>query len=148
MNKIVSFKYMYPTSLDRMSKESYSVGELLPIGISWECNGTVYSKKNENGGLCATLLEHGNVIGIVESPYMGSFNPAYILDGTNQIIWNVTDLFIATYGKKYYGGVKLHFIDVINENETLCFIINIANCDFRFSINIKTGEIGRLIETR
>lgn len=59
MNKIVSFKYMYPTSLDRMSKESYSVGELLPIGISWECNGTVYSKKKENGGLCATLLEHG-----------------------------------------------------------------------------------------
>ncbi len=79
---------------------------------------------------------------------MGSFNPAYILDGTNQIIWNVADLFIATYGKKYYGGIKLHFIDVINENETLCFIINIANCDFRFSINIKTGEIGRLIETR
>ncbi|GAA6255063.1 hypothetical protein F070042J6_09150 [Bacteroides sp. f07] len=148
MNKIVSFKYMYPASLDRMSKEAYSVGELLPIGISWECNGTVYSKKNENGGLCATLLEYGNVIGIVESPYMGSFNPAYILDGTNQIIWNVTNLFIAAYGKKYYGGIKLHFIDVINENETLCFIINIANCDFRFSVNIKTGEIGRLIETR
>lgn len=90
MNKIVSFKYMYPASLDRMSKEAYSVGELLPIGISWECNGTVYSKKNENGGLCATLLEYGNVIGIVESPYVGSFNPAYIL--IVKLNWETWDL--------------------------------------------------------
>ena len=128
---------MYPASLDRMSKEAYSVGELLPIGISWECNGTVYSKKMRMVACVLLLLEYGNVIGIIESPYMGSFNPAYILDGTNQIIWNVTNLFIAAYGKKYYGGIKLHFIDVINENETLCFIINIANCDFRFSVKHK-----------
>lgn len=150
MNKIVSFKYQYshPISLDDTYIGCCSIGELTPIGISWECNGTVYGRINENG-LCATLLQYHNIIGVVESPYKkGNYNPAYILDNANQIIWNVSDLFLATYGNKYYGGVGLHFMDVIVENETLCFIINISNCDFRFSINLETGEIGRLVETR
>lgn len=146
MNKIVSFKYIRSISLSKA--ECYSVGELLPIGVSWECNSCVYNRKQENGGLCAILSEFDNVIGVVESPYIGDFNSAYVLNGTNQIIWNVSDLFIATYGKQYYGGVKIHFIDVRIENETLYFFVNISNCDLRFSFNVKTGEIGRLIETR
>ncbi len=146
MNKIESFRYVRPISLSATS--CYSAGDLLPIEISWECNGNMYSRKQEDGGLCAILSEQDNVIGVVENPYMGGFNSAYVLNGTNQIIWNVSDLFIATYGNKYYGGVRLHFVDVRIENGTLYFVINISNCDFRFSINVKTGEIGRLIETR
>ena len=89
-----------------------------------------------------------NVIGVVENPYTGEYNSAYVLSATNQIIWNVSDLFIAIYGSKYYGGIKMHFVDVRIENGSLYFFINISNCDFRFSFNIKTGEIGRLVETR
>lgn len=146
MNKIESFKYIRPISQNETS--GCSVGDLLPIEISWECNGNMYSRKQESGGLCAVLSEKDNMIGIVENPYMGGFNSAYIINGTNQIVWNVSDLFIATYGTKYYGGVGIHFIDVRIENGILYFFINISNCDFRFSVNIKTGQIGRLIETR
>lgn len=146
MNRIESFKYIRPISSSATS--CYSVGDLLPIEISWECNGSMYNRRQEKGGLCAILSEHDDVIGIVENPYTGGFNSAYVLNGTNQIIWNVFDLFIATYGNKYYGGVGIHFVDVRIENRTLYFFINISNCDFRFSINIKTGEIGQLIETR
>lgn len=146
MNKIESFKYIRPIPLSTV--ECHSVGELLPIGFSWKCKGGVYNRIQESGGLCAILSECDNVIGVVESPYMKGFNSAYVLNGTNQVIWNVSDLFIATYGNKYYGGVGIHFVDVRIENETLYFFVNISNCDFRFSINIKTGEIGRLIETR
>lgn len=126
----------------------YSMGELTPIGISWECNGGLYHRRSENG-LCATLLPAANVIGVVESPYMKeNYNPAYVLDHANQVLWNVSDLFRVTYGHRYYDGVGLHFMDVVTENETLCFIIHISNCDFRFTIDLKTGEIGRLVETR
>lgn len=146
MNKIESFKYIRPISPGTTS--CYSVGDILPIEISWECNGKVYNRKQEKGGLCAILLEHDNVIGVVENPYTGEYNSAYVLSATNQIIWNVSDLFIAIYGSKYYGGIKMHFVDVRIENGSLYFFINISNCDFRFSFNIKTGEIGRLVETR
>ncbi len=92
MNKIESFKYIRPISLSATS--CYSIGDLLPIEISWECNGSMYNRKQEKGGLCAILSEHDNVIGVVENPYMGGFNSAYVLNGTNQIIWNVSDLFM------------------------------------------------------
>ena len=145
MNKIISFKSICPISFTTARR--YSVGELLPNAVSWVCNGCVYNRKQENGGLCAVLLECDNVIGVVESPYVGSFNPAYVLDETNQIIWNVSDLFLAIYGKMYYGG-KLHFSDVRTENGTLWFFVYISGCDFRFSFDVQTGEIGQLIETR
>ncbi len=145
MNKIESFKYIRPISQDETS--GCSVGDFLPIEISWECNGNMYSRKQESGGLCAVLSEQDSMIGIVENPYMGGFNAAYIINGTNQIVWNVSDLFIATYGTKY-SNTLIHIVDVRIENGTMYFIINISNCDFRFSVNIKTGEIGRLIETR
>ena len=146
MNKIESFKYIRPISLSTTSRNS--IGDFLPIEITWECNGSMYNRKQEKGGLCAILSEHDNVIGVVENPYTAGYNSAYVLSGTNLIIWNVSDLFIAIYGSKYYGGVKIHFVDVRIENGSLYFFINISNCDFRFSINIKTGEIGPLIETR
>lgn len=147
MNKIESFKYIFPVSQSAAS--GHSIGELLPTEISWEYNGMVYRRKQEKGRLCAILLEPDNVIGVVENPYMGGFNSAYVLNGRNQIIWNVSDLFIAAYGSKYYGGVGIHFVDVRVENGTLYFFINISSCcDFRFSINIKTGEIGPLVESR
>ena len=109
----------------------------------------VYRRKQEKGRLCAILLEPDNVIGVVENPYMGGFNSAYVLNGRNQIIWNVSDLFIAAYGSKYYGGVGIHFVDVRVENGTLYFFINISSCcDFSLSINIKSGEIGLLMDSR
>lgn len=145
MNKIESFKYIRPISPGTTS--CYSVGDILPIEISWECNGKVYNRKQEKGGLCAIFSEHDNVVGVVENPYTGGFNLAYVLNGANQIVWNVSDLFIATYGNLYYGRA-LHFVDVRVENGILYFFINISNCVFRFSINVKTGEIGQLIETR
>jgi len=51
MNKIESFKYIRPISPGTTS--CYSVGDILPIEISWECNGKVYNRKQEKGGLCA-----------------------------------------------------------------------------------------------
>ncbi|WP_289751856.1 hypothetical protein [Bacteroides acidifaciens] len=146
MNKIESIKYIRPIS---SSITLYnSIGDSLPIEITWECNGSMYNRKQEKGGLCAILSEHDNVIGVVENPYTGGYNSAYVLNATNQIIWNVSELFMSNYGSKYYGGVNIHFVDVRIENGNLYFFINISDCDFRFSINVKTGEIGQLIETR
>ena len=116
MNKIESFKYIRPISPGTTS--CYSVGDILPIEISWECNGKVYNRKQEKGGLCAIFSEHDNVVGVVENPYTGGFNLAYVLNGANQIVWNVSDLFIATYGNLYYGRA-LHFVDVRVENGIL-----------------------------
>lgn len=45
MNKIESFKYIRPISPGTTS--CYSVGDILPIEISWECNGKVYNRKQE-----------------------------------------------------------------------------------------------------
>lgn len=146
MDKIESFKYIRP--ITSTASESTSVGERLPIGISWISKGRVYNRINENGGLCAVLLDCYNAIGVVENPYAGGFNSAYVLDGTNQTVWNVSELFITAYGNKYHDGVRIHFADVRIEKEMLCFFVNISNCDFRFSFNIRTGELGRLIETR
>ena len=147
MNKIESFKYIRPISLSTTSCNS--IDDFLPIEITWEYNGSIYNRNKEAAyEVLDFLLEHDNVIGVVENPYTGEYNSAYVLSATNQIIWNVSDLFIAIYGSKYYGGIKMHFVDVRIENGSLYFFINISNCDFRFSFNIKTGEIGRLVETR
>ena len=43
MNKIESFKYIRPISPGTTS--CYSVGDILPIEILWECNGKVYNRK-------------------------------------------------------------------------------------------------------
>ena len=135
MNKIESFKYIRPISPGTTS--CYSVGDILPIEISWECNGKVYNRKQEKGGLCAILLEHDNVVGVVENPYTGGFNLAYVLNGANQVVWNVSDLFIATYGNLYYGRA-LHFVDVRVENGILYFFHQYIKLRFfAFSINVK-----------
>lgn len=90
MNKIESFKYIRLISLSTTSCNS--IGDFLPIEITWECNGSMYNRKQEKGGLCAILSEYDNVIGVVENPYTGGYNSAYVLSATNQIIWNVSVL--------------------------------------------------------
>lgn len=146
MCKIESFKYI--NSISSTILWNRSVGELQPTGFSWKYDGKIFSRIQEKGVLCAVLSGCDNVIGVVENPYNGGFNAAYVLNGANQIIWDVSDLFIAAYGNNYYDSTALHFVDVRIEKGTLYFFINISNYDFRFSIDIKTGAIGRLIETR
>lgn len=146
MCKIESFKYI--NSISSPTLWNRSVGELQPTGFSWKYDGKIFSRIQEKGVLCAVLSGCDNVIGVVENPYNGGFNAAYVLNGANQIIWDVSDLFIAAYGNNYYDSTALHFVDVRIEKGTLYFFINISNYDFRFSIDIKTGAIGRLIETR
>lgn len=146
MDHIKSFKYLRPDST--IQTKNPSVGELLPLGISWLWKGNMYHRTNVSGGICAVLLNADNVIAIVENPYITGFNPAYVINGENQVIWNVSDLFITVYGSKYHDRNGIHFMDVRTENNMLCFFVNISNSDFRFSINIKTGELGRLIEAR
>lgn len=58
MNKIESFKYIRPISPGTTS--CYSVGDILPIEISWECNGKVYNRKQEKGWFM--LLSFQNMI--------------------------------------------------------------------------------------
>ena len=93
----------------------------------------MYNRKQEKGGLCAIFSEHDNVVGVVENPYTGGFNLAYVLNGANQVVWNVSDLFIATYGNLYYGRA-LHFVDVRVENGILYFFINITTVQRNYPI--------------
>lgn len=55
MNKIESFKYIRPITPGTTS--CYSVGDILPIEISWECNGKVYNRKQEKV-VCALSFQN------------------------------------------------------------------------------------------
>ena len=69
MNKIESFKYIRPISPGTTS--CYSVGDILPIEILWECNGKVYNRKQEKGRFVRYFISNMiNVVGVVvESIY-------------------------------------------------------------------------------
>lgn len=108
MDHIKSFKYLRPDSTIQIKNPS--VGELLPLGHFLVMERQYVSSNQASGGICAVLLNTDNVIAIVENPYITGFNPAYVVNGENQVIWNVSDLFITVYGSKYHdrNGISFH----------------------------------------
>ncbi len=56
MNRIESIKYIRPISLS--TTLCNSIGDSLPIEITWECNGSMYNRKQEKKVVCALFYQN------------------------------------------------------------------------------------------
>ena len=125
-----------------------SVYDLLPIGVKWNYNGKKYIIKNGNK-IEALLLNNNVSIAIIEEPYNIIKNKAYIINGNNEIEYDLKELLrenknlITEYDIKDFFIYEIHYID----SELYCFI-NIDEFDYRFSLNVLNGKIGKLIFMR
>lgn len=145
MDKIYDFKYLYLDSLD----ENSNVFERTPTGICWRYKNAIYRRNNIENRMYADIDYSNNLIAIVEGPYAETNkNFAFIIDANNNEVINVKDLFKDTYIDKGYKYSSVSFSGVVCEENRFCFFVAIDNVDFRFMINPKTRELGRLIESK
>jgi hypothetical protein len=149
-NKIINFKII--ETFEKYDKHknplNLSVYDLLPVGVKWNCNGKEYQINNGNK-IEALLLKNNQSISIIEEPYNKIKNKAYIINGNNEIQYNVNNLLLENkkltreYNFKDLYVWETHYVD----NEFYCFI-NINGFDYRFSFDSETGEIGELFFLR
>ncbi|MDR2904373.1 MAG: hypothetical protein LBU73_00205 [Helicobacteraceae bacterium] len=145
--KIEKFSEIYSTdeTYDRVNNpDRLNVFELSSLGISWSYNGRDYTITNERR-LNAILLKSEIEIALVEAPFdENPKNKAYIVNSQGEIVWDIKELFLA----KHRNSRDVTFYYPIYEALDLYFHIFINNCEFRFLVNIVTGEIGELLECR
>jgi hypothetical protein len=136
-----------------------SVYKLLPIGIKWDYGGKEYKMQNGNK-IIATVLKDNKHIAVIEVPKNEILNNAYIIDGKNIQKYNIRNLLnnsgLIIKSPYIFGennDIKLDKNSVIfdyvhYECNELYFFISIGNEDYRFSFDMETGNIGKLIVSR
>jgi hypothetical protein len=77
-------------------------------------------------------------IAVVISPFNLKENKALIIKPDGDVMWDV-----GTIAKSIIGGGV--YSDVCCVSGQLCFFVNINNQDFRFSFDVVSGAIGKLI---
>ncbi|AFI88304.1 hypothetical protein F6Q07_18710 [Pectobacterium parmentieri] len=112
---------------------------LSPHGVSWFCDGEVYEIRC-NEKLIPLLLVGGDGIALIKSPFDKRNNNAYILSPFNEIIWDVGGL-VRKENK------DIIFSDVYYVINNLYFFVHVDGCDYRFSFDTKTGEVGSLLQS-
>ncbi|WP_316156541.1 hypothetical protein [Cupriavidus sp. BIC8F] len=115
-----------------------SVGELLPIGISWISGGAVKTIMN-SAGIDGIALRDLSGVAIIEAPYDHASNAGYIANADGSIRSRITvanDL------------ESVMFYDVFYFNEILCFLASTARGDFRVEVDDSSGLVLRLVESR
>jgi hypothetical protein len=125
-----------------------SVYDLLPRGIKWNCNGKEYSINNGNK-IYALLLKNNKSISIIEKPYNKVENKTYIINGNNEIEFNIRNLLLGN--KKItleYNIRDLYIWEAYYIGNELYYFINTNGSDYRFSFDFETGKIGDLIFSR
>lgn len=128
------------------SDDDLSIIDRLPNTVSWYCDETLFEISNENK-VIAVLLNNGNQIAIIESPYNKIANKAYIVDSLGRIVVNIKTLFEETYAH-LYNVTQAIFTDVYYSNSKLFFFLVLNNVDFRLEMNITEMKLGDLIESR
>jgi hypothetical protein len=145
--KIERYSEIYSTSetYDRVSNpDRLNVFELFPLGVSWRYNGQEYEITNERR-VSAILLRNEIGIALGEAPFDNNpNNKAYIVNVQGETVWDIKDLFLAKYG----GSNNVAFYYPIYETIDLYYHFIENNIEFRFSVNVITGEIGELKECR
>ncbi|AYH04051.1 hypothetical protein C5E23_00810 [Pectobacterium parmentieri] len=86
------------------------------------------------------LLVGGDGIALIKSPFDKRNNNAYILSPFNEIIWDVGGL-VRKENK------DIIFSDVYYVINNLYFFVHVDGCDYRFSFDTKTGEVGSLLQS-
>jgi hypothetical protein len=128
-----------------------SVYDLMPTGVEWNCNGKKYKIRNGNK-ITPLLLKDNKHIAIVEESYNIHKNKAYIIDGNNEIKYNIKDLLFQNKSllSKYYIYNIADFVvfSAYYINEELYFFVNIRGLDYRFSFDVNHGKYGELIISR
>jgi hypothetical protein len=114
-----------------------TVQELLPRGVSW-LSGGVRHKVEHADGLIATKLRASDGIALVLSPFNKALNDAMILNPDGTVIWNVRNF---AWGVAP-GCILTDVYYVLNE---LCFFIYTSGHDYRFSFDVATGGVGKII---
>lgn len=114
-----------------------TVQELLPRGVSW-LSGGVCHKVERADGLIATKLRASDGIALVLSPFNKALNDAMILNPDGTVIWNVRNI---AWGVAP-GCILTDVYYVLNE---LCFFIYTSGHDYRFSFDVATGGVGKII---
>jgi hypothetical protein len=114
-----------------------TVQELLPRGISW-LSGGMRHKVEHADGLIATKLSAANGIALVLSPFNKALNDAMILNPDGTVMWDVRNV---------AWGVAPGCIltDVYYVLDELCFFIYFSGQNYRFSFDVVTGGVGKII---
>jgi hypothetical protein len=133
-----------------------SVYALLPIGIKWKYCEKEYKIKNGNK-IIAKLLKDNKHIAVIEIPKNRTLNDAYIISGNNTQEYNIRNILNKTeltITSPYITGENNHiklnknaaiFNDVYYAYNELYFFIFIENEYYKFTFDLKTGNIGKLI---
>lgn len=125
-------------SYDRdANPQGLSVWELLPTGVSWSFLGRPYKIESFDKLIPKLLL--GSVgIAVVISPFDLKENKALIIKPDGDVMWDVGAVAKSIVGRGIYS-------DVYYVSGQLCFFVNINNQDFRFSFDVVSGVVGKLI---
>jgi hypothetical protein len=94
-NKIINFKIIeaFEKYDEHKNPLNLSVYDLLPVGVKWNYNGKEYQINNGNK-METLLLKNNQSISIIEEPYNKIKNRAYIINGNNEIQYNVNNLLL------------------------------------------------------
>lgn len=114
------------------------MAELTSIEATWTCNGASVAVKN-TAGVVAVLLRDLSGVAIVEAPYDGCENRAYIVncDGSERVrVVPVTNL----------GGVV--FYDVFYSEAFLVFLGASSSGDIQVQVNDFDGKVINIKEFR
>lgn len=127
------------------NQDRLSVQELSSDAVSWLYNGKLYEIRCRHK-LNAILFKDDSLIAVIENLFEKG-NKAYIINGENRIIWDVSSIFKLCYTdlkrNRYVVFSDLYLVDGV-----LNFIVTIGNDDYRFYFNVDNGHIGKLIESR
>lgn len=141
MGKIKNFMVDYGDT-SKEKKGTFTVLDTLPCAITWLYNGTNHRIEHQDK-LIPLMLKDNQYIAIVQAPYSKVYNMAYIINGNDEVIWDLKDIL---KGKRNID--RPLFYDVYYINDSLYFFVVVSNTDYRFEFNPYTGEIGDFIESR
>ncbi len=123
-------------------KGTFTVLDTLPCAITWLYNGTNHRIEHQDK-LIPLMLKDNQYIAIVQAPYSKVYNMAYIINGNDEVIWDLKDIL---KGKRNID--RPLFYDVYYINDSLYFFVVVSNTDYRFEFNPYTGEVSDFIESR
>ena len=118
-----------------------SVYDLLPCGVKWKYNGNEYLINNENK-IEVLLLKNNENISIIEEPYNKIKNKAYIVNGENEVKYNIKDLLLEN--KEFmleYNGINIFIYEAHYIENELFYFLNINGFDYRILFDLKSGEL-------
>lgn len=141
MGKIKNFMVDYGDT-SKEKKGTFTVLDTLPCAITWLYNGTNHRIEHQDK-LIPLMLKDNQYIAIVQAPYSKVYNMAYIINGNDEVIWDLKDIL---KGKRNID--RPLFYDVYYINDSLYFFVVVSNTDYRFEFNPYTGEIGDFKESR